>query len=262
LGTKAVALGALRGNFDNAKKYSGLWRGRLSARWPRYHISNSFSSAETARRSGTIFSPKHIVVVRNGLDLERFSAIKGNAVVKEYIVGIGSLLPYKRWDRVLRIVSEVRRKGFECRVRIAGDGPERGRLERQVQDLGLSECVEFLGSTLDVPGLLEKSRFLVHTSDTEGCPNAVMEAMACSRPVVAMEAGDIPFLVKDGRSGFIVRRGDETRFAERVVRLLADDELCHHMGLAARAKAQQEFGLGSLVEETLKAYRTAGWRHA
>jgi glycosyltransferase involved in cell wall biosynthesis len=262
LGTKAVALGSLRGNFDVATKVSGLWRGWLSARWPRYQISNSFSSAERARRSRGIFSPKHMDVVRNGLDLQRFCVLNGNAVVKEYIVGVGSLLSVKRWDRVLRIVDEVRRKGAECRVRIAGDGPERRRLERQAQDLGISEYVEFLGATLDVRGLLEKSRFLVHMSDSEGCPNVVMEAMACGRPVVAMDAGDIPFLVEDGRSGFVIHRGDETTFAEHVLRLLADDELCRHMGLAARAKAEQEFGLGSLVDETLNAYRAAGWRDA
>jgi glycosyltransferase involved in cell wall biosynthesis len=158
------------------------------------------------------------------------------------------------------MVNEVRHKGAECRVRIAGDGPERTRLERQAQELGVSKCVEFIGATLDVPGLLEKSRFLVHTSDTEGCPNAVIEAMACSRPVVAMDAGDIPFLVEHGTSGFVVSRGDETTFAERVFQLLSDDGLCHRMGLAARARAEQEFGLRSLVNETLNAYKGAGWK--
>jgi hypothetical protein len=58
------------------------------------------------------------------------------------------------------------------------------------------------------------------------------------------------------------RPGGETTFAERVLLLLADDELCRHVGLAARAKAEQEFGLGSLVDETLNAYRAAGWRDA
>jgi glycosyltransferase involved in cell wall biosynthesis len=261
LGTKAVALGSLRGNFDDVKKDSGLWRGSLNARYPRFQISNSYSSAERARRSRGIFCPKHINIVRNGLDLQRFSVLNGNVVIKSYIVGIGSLLSYKRWDRVLRILCEVKRRGIECRLRIAGDGPERRPLERQAQDLDISEYVEFLGATLDIPGLLEQSRFLVHTSDTEGCPNAVMEAIACGRPVVAMDAGDIPFLVEDGTNGFVIRRGDETTFAERVFQLLADDELCRRMGLAARAKAEQEFGLESLVQTTLDAYKVAGWRN-
>jgi glycosyltransferase involved in cell wall biosynthesis len=183
-------------------------------------------------------------------------------MVREYIAGVGSLLSLKRWDRVLRIVHEVSRKGVGCKVRIAGDGPERKQLERQVQDLGISKNVEFLGATLDVRGLLEKSRFLVHTSDTEGCPNVVMEAMACGRPVVAMEAGDIPLLVENGMTGFVIRRGDEMAFAERVMQLLDDDDLCHRMGLTARAKAEQEFGVRSLVDETLNAYRAAGWKDA
>jgi glycosyltransferase involved in cell wall biosynthesis len=260
LGTKAVAMGSLREDFTHAQKRGGLWRGRLNARWPRYQIYNSLSSAEKARRATDIFSPKHIDIVRNGVDLQRFGGFEGSPVSRAYIVGIGSLQPLKRWDRLLRIVHQLKNKRADCWIRIAGDGPERMSLEKQAQDLGISQCVEFIGPTLDVPGLLEKSRFLVHTSDTEGCPNVVMEAMASGRAVVAMEAGDIRFLVEDGKTGFVVRCGDETAFAERVLQLLSDDELCRRMGLAARAKAEREFGLGLLVSETLNAYRAAGWK--
>jgi glycosyltransferase involved in cell wall biosynthesis len=247
LGTKAVALGSLRGDYARAKKGSGLWLGRLSARWP-------------ARRSMGIFSPKQIYVVRNGLDLHRFCSVNSSAHGKSRIVGVGSLLALKRWDRLLRIVQQVKCKGGDCRVRIAGEGPERNPLERQAQNLGISKCVEFIGTTSDVPELLGQSRFLVHTSDTEGCPNSVMEAMACGRAVIAMDAGDIPFLIEDGKSGFVVPRGDEAAFAQRVWQLLSDDELCCRMGLAARVKAEREFGLGRLVMKTLDAYKAAGWK--
>jgi glycosyltransferase involved in cell wall biosynthesis len=87
-----------------------------------------------------------------------------------------------------------------------------------------------------------------------------MEAMACGRPVVAMDAGDIPFLVEDGRTGFVVRRGDEGAFGQRVMQLLSDENLCRSMGLAARAKAERQFGLDRVVSETLEAYKAAGWR--
>jgi glycosyltransferase involved in cell wall biosynthesis len=259
-GASAVAVGSLRGEFTKAKEDSGPLLGRLGARWPQSQIYNSVSSAEIARRSRGIFSPKHIDVIRNGLDLQQFCVFNGYPIVKEYIVGVGSLLSLKRWDRVLTIVDKVRREGAVCKVRIAGDGSERGRLEKQALALGISEYVEFLGATLDVRGLLAKSRFLVHTSETEGCPNAVMEAMACGRPVVAMDAGDIPLLVEDGKTGFVIRQGDEETFARRVVQLLSDDDVCHRMGLAARIKAEREFGLDHLVTRTLDAYRTAGWR--
>lgn len=256
---KAVTLGSVRSDFIFDKMDADPWLGKLSARWPRHQIFNSVSGAETARRGG-LFSPRRIYVVRNGLDLQQFRSVNGGAAGHARIVGIGSLLPLKRWDRLLRIMQQVKRKGCACTLRIAGDGPERLPLAKQAQDLGISEYVEFMGAMRDVPGLLEQSRFLVHTSDTEGCPNAVMEAMACGRPVVATDVGDIPFLVDDGKSGFVVRREDEAAFAERVVRLLSDDDLCLRMGLAARAKAEQEFGLDRVVRETFAAYKAAGWK--
>jgi glycosyltransferase involved in cell wall biosynthesis len=259
-GSQAVAVGSLRGDFVKDKKDSGLWKGCLSARWPRYQISNSVSSADIARRFGGVFAPKRIDIVRNGLDLERFRSHNGRGGSPTYIAAVGSLLPVKRWDRVLKIVAHIKSRKVDCRVRIAGEGPLRHWLERLAQDLDITDSVEFIGTTLDIPAFLEESRFVVHTSDSEGCPNAVMEAMACARAVVAMDAGDIPFLVEDGRSGFVVRQGDETTFAARVVQLLSDSDLCHRMGLAARTKVEQQFGLGRLVSETLGAYQAAGWK--
>jgi glycosyltransferase involved in cell wall biosynthesis len=128
------------------------------------------------------------------------------------------------------------------------------------QDLGIEEHAKFIGTTSDVPELLNQSRLLVHASDTEGCPNAVMEAMACGRPVVATEAGDIHLLVEDGKTGFVIRRGDERTFGQKVLRLLSDDDLFHRMSVAARAKAERNFRLERLVSETLDVYRAAGWK--
>ena len=80
------------------------------------------------------------------------------------------------------------------------------------------------------------------------------------RPVVAMEAGDIAFLVEDGITGFVIRQGDEETFGQRIMQLLSDKDMCGRMGLAARTKAEREFGLEHLVSETLGAYKAAGWK--
>ena len=107
---------------------------------------------------------------------------------------------------------------------------------------------------------LAESTFLIHTADYEGCPNVVMEAMACGRAVVATDAGDVPLLVEDGKTGFVVRRGEDGALVDRMIRLITDRELCRRMGEAGRAKAEQEFGLDRLVAETLAGYRNAGWK--
>jgi glycosyltransferase involved in cell wall biosynthesis len=261
-GTSAVALGSLRGEFSRTKKESGLLIGSLSARWPQHQISNNCSSAERAQRSTRLFGLTRIHVVRNGLDVQRFYNCNASANNKSSIAAIGSLLSVKRWDRLLRIILRVKKSGIGCQLRIAGDGPLRRALEELAQELGISESVHFMGVTLDVPKLLNTCRFLAHTSESEGQPNAVMEASACGRPVVAMDVGDIRALIDDGKTGFVVPQGDEITFSERVLQLLCDDELCNRMGMAAREKAEREFGLERLVSETLAAYKAAGWKDA
>jgi glycosyltransferase involved in cell wall biosynthesis len=257
--TNAVALGFVQGEFAKEKKNSGPFLARLSARWPRFQISNNVRAADEMRSASGIWSPMHIRVVRNGIDLERFAFSNSSACSKPSIVGVGSLIPLKRWDRILRVVQQMRALGYDCRLTIAGEGPERSALERQSRRLGLEGVAELIGATSDVPDLLKQSRLLVHASETEGLPNAVLEAMACGRPVVAMEAGDVSLLVEDGRTGFVIRQGDEETFGQRVLQLLSDEDLCRRMGLAAREKVEREFGSGRLVAETLAAYRAAGW---
>jgi glycosyltransferase involved in cell wall biosynthesis len=136
----------------------------------------------------------------------------------------------------------------------------RGLLEQQAQELGITDCLEFLGYTENIQDLLANARFLVHTSDSEGCPNVVMEAMACGRAVVATDVGDVPSLIEEGKTGFVVPRGDEETFLARMVTLMTDSDMCRRMGEAGRAKAEQQFGLDRLVSETLAAYRTIGWK--
>jgi len=133
-------------------------------------------------------------------------------------------------------------------------------LEQQARELGVTDCVAFLGYTDNVADVLAHARFLVHTSDSEGCPNAVMEAMACGRAVVATDVGDVPSLVEDDKTGFVVPREDEATLLARMVTLLTNPDLCRRMGEAGRAKAERQFGLDRLVSETLAAYRAIGWK--
>jgi len=89
-----------------------------------------------------------------------------------------------------------------------------------------------------------------------------MEAMACGRAVVATDAGDIPSLVDDGKTGFVVPRGDDTALVDRLEKLIVGRDLCKRMGEAGRAKAEREFGVDRLVSDTLAVYRAAGWEDA
>jgi glycosyltransferase involved in cell wall biosynthesis len=261
--TRALAIGSLRSDFTFAMSDGGMFKGALNGRWPSCLIANSAAAAEAARRHSGPFAPRRVFVVRNALDLNRFSYENESPGSGNYIAAVGSLFPVKRWDRLLQAVQKVKSLGaVDVRFQIAGEGPLRAVLEKLASDLDISRAVEFHGAIQDMPTFLRRAKFLVHTSESEGCPNAVMEAMACGLPVVAMEAGDIPYLVEEGITGFIVPQGDTTTLAERLLQLLRNEGLCLSMGLAARAKAEQEFRLERLVSETLAVYEAAGWKGA
>jgi glycosyltransferase involved in cell wall biosynthesis len=256
-GTKILAIGSVRSDFTRVKQENGL--ARLNARWPRYVIFNNFAAAEAAQQSRSMFVPQKSLVVRNGLDLQRFPVAPLLTSGRVRILGIGSLFRIKRWDRLLEAAWALKRHGLDFSVQIAGDGPLDKALKQQAQDMKIAGCVKFLGYQNDIARLLAEATFLVHTSDSEGCPNVVMEAMACGRAVVATDVGDIPYLVEEGKTGFVVRRGDDAMLVARMAMLIGNRAVCRRMGEAARVKAEQEFGLDRLVAETLTAYRAAGW---
>ena len=262
LGKTALAFGSVRGDFHQERKTFGPCFGRIDSYWPRNQIFNSFAAADNARSTNSVFIPRQIYVVCNGLDLNRFQFSPLPDLSTAIIVGAGTLESYKRWDRLVVAAAELRRRNLNFQIRIAGDGPLRTALNRQAQSLGVTDRVEFIGHNINVPKLLSDSAFLAHTSDTEGCPNIVMEAMACGRAVVATDVGDVRSLVDDGKTGFIVRSGDDTGFIEKLAIMITDQALCRRMGESGRARAERQFGLDRLVRGTLDAYRAAGWSDA
>jgi glycosyltransferase involved in cell wall biosynthesis len=259
-GTAAVPVGSLRSDFNWAKQGTGILLGRLCARWPAFHVANSASAAASAQTSPSFFAPRRCEAVTNGLDLEMFRTSDVPVQQTVRIVGLGYLLAVKRWDRVLRAARVLKQRNLDCTIDIIGGGPLKDALQRQAQELDVADRVRFENHTDDVPAVLAASSFTVLTSDTEGYPNAVMEAMACGRAVVATSVGDLPRLVDDGETGFLVGPGDEPMLVDRMARLITDPMLCRRMGAAAGRKARREFGLDRLVRETLSAYRQAGWK--
>ena len=162
------------------------------------------------------------------------------------------LVPKKGLMTTLRAFAAVARAWPAARLTIAGDGPLRASLEREVQALGLSGRVAF-------PGFLEASALrelvgtahvFLHPSETppdgnrEGVPNAMLEAMATGLPVLATWHGGIPEAVTDGVSGRLVAEGDDAALAAAALELCGDPERWRAMGLAASREAAAKFERG------------------
>ena len=257
LGTAAVPVGSIRSTLADARRDSGALLGLLSSRWPRHQVANSRGAARESRRLSWIAAPSRVDLVRNGVDLEKFAATPMPSGVP-LLLGIGSLVAIKRWERFLEAAVRLAASGLEFKAAIAGEGPLRAWLAGRIRRERLDDRFSLLGGVQDVPRLLAQASVLVHTSDVEGCPNAVIEAMACARPVVAWNAGDVAEIVEPERTGYVV--SDEEALASRLSLLVGDRGLRKRLGDAARERAQRDFELPRLLSETLAAYRAAGWR--
>lgn len=259
LGTNMISIGSIRNNFLSDRQQAGNILGRLSARWPSIQICNSLAAKQAVAEAAGPFKPSRLSVVPNGLDIQHFKATSDLPRTPQ-LLAVGRLYPQKRWDRLVEAVAQVHKRGLSFRVRHAGEGPLRQALEEQAKGLGVQHLFEFLGVRQDIPNLLAQSTFLVHTADEEGCPNVVMEAMACARAVVATDAGHCPALVEHGKTGFVVKRGDEHNLADCIATLIEHPDLALTMGQTGRVKVEQEFGLNQLVDRTVRTYAEAGWK--
>jgi glycosyltransferase involved in cell wall biosynthesis len=140
------------------------------------------------------------------------------------------------------------------KVLVAGDGPERARLEEGARRLGVADTVLFLGIRRDVPAVLAAVDVAVLSSDYEGSPLSVMEYMAAAKPVVSTRVGGVPELVKEDVHGLLVQPRDPEALAKAVARLLRDPGLAKRLGAEGRKRQQREFSLEAMVRRIEDLY--------
>jgi glycosyltransferase involved in cell wall biosynthesis len=127
-------------------------------------------------------------------------------------------------------------------------------LQRLAQELGLGQRVRFLGSRSDVPDILRASDVFVLSSDYEGNPLSVLEAMAAGLPVVSTAVGGVPELVQHGVTGLLVPAGDARALAEAITQLGRDADQRAAMGNAARQTALERFDVRVMSHAYAKFY--------
>ncbi|MEJ2291388.1 MAG: glycosyltransferase [Deinococcales bacterium] len=212
-------------------------------------LPNATAIAERLERQGV--PRRKIVLVRNGVDVERFDpgrarslrpawGVPDDAVVAGFL---GMLRRVKRPDLLLDAVQALPPERRPDYVVLAGDGELMPALRRRVEgDPWLRERCRLLGVVADAPSFLRSVDFLVLSSDTEGLPNAVLEAMAMARPCVATRVSDVPFLLDDDR--WLVEPGDAEGLATAIARMSAlPPEERGAMGSALQARARAEFSI-------------------
>ena len=251
-----VDLGHLRDGFGA--------RHRTVEKWMSRHADAVCANADGVRRvcieeEGS--APERTFVVRNGLDLQRFDALAARPLQgplpagRPLVAVVANLWPVKGHRTLLEAIARVHAHRPEARFALVGDGPERSFLERRIADLHLEGVVELLGTRYDVPAILSRADAACLSSQAEGLPNAIMEAMAASLPVVATDVGGTPELVLPGETGFLAPSGDPVRLADALLAVLADPEEARQMGARGRRLVASAYSLDRLAAAHGAMYR-------
>jgi glycosyltransferase involved in cell wall biosynthesis len=204
-----------------------------------------------------VASSARLVSVPNGIDIWRFAPPEPEATLPAWhprrpvVLIVGHLSEVKGYPTFLRAAARVLAMGDDCSFAALGGEtacPGYGAvLEQLVQTLGIAERVKFLGWQSDVAATLRFADIVVMPSRAEGLPMALLEAMACARPVVATPVGGIPEAVTDGVTGLIVPTDDEQALAAAISRLLRDNRLAAALGERARSRVVSDFSLTGMV---------------
>ena len=219
-------------------------------------------SAEDRRRMIEVerIPEESIVLVPNGIDPvpagdgARARRELGVAADAPLVGAVAVLRPQKGLDVLVRAAAEAARELPALRVAIAGEGPERGRLEALAAELGVEDRVALLGQRSDVPDLLEAFDVAVSSSWFEGSPLAMMEYMDAGLPMVATRVGGVPDLIEDGVHGVLVEPGDPSALAAGIVELVRDRGRAEEMGARARERRRTEFDLDGTVRRLERLY--------
>ena len=196
-----------------------------------------------------------IVTIPNGVELPPVLPRPPLDPAAPRIGMVGRLGWKKSYPDALEAIATVRRSYPDLRVEIVGEGDQRDELARRRHELGLEDCVEFLGRRDDVPALLPRWDAYLLSSIIEGMPNALLEAMAAGLPVVTTDAGGSAEIVEDGISGRVVPRGDAQALADALAAVLADPPGALTMGENAAVRVRERYGLRSMISAMEETYR-------
>ncbi len=239
---------------------------RVICRWADAIVVNAPNLKRTLVAEG--FDPERVAVIGNGVDVERFREEGRRPGIRRQLdvpadaplVGmIARLTKFKGAQYFVDAAAWIRQRHPDAYFVIAGprskyDDGFAARLDARVRELGLDDRLIFAGCRDDVPDLLRELTVFVQPSISEGMSNAVLEAMASGRAVVATDVGGMRDLVQDGVTGLLVPPADVAALVGGVDRLLEDPALRERTGQLARRIVFDEYSIERMVERTERLY--------
>jgi glycosyltransferase involved in cell wall biosynthesis len=210
------------------------------------HLVVANSQAAADRLMTERVPASKIAVVPNGVDFEPFGARIASRRPRKVAI-VANLRPEKGHDVLIDAAVQVLARIPDARFEVVGGGPQLNTLLARCEARQVRHAFTFVGHQEDVAARLTAADIFALPSRSEAFPNAVLEAMAASLPVVASGVGGIRELIDDGRTGLLVAAGDSGALAERLLRLMTEPGLAARLGDAARIAAQTRYSFDRMV---------------
>ena len=187
---------------------------------------------------------REIEVIPNFIDLSRYEGCSTEGVIKAFapkgekiLLHTSNFRPVKRVEDVVRIFSGVRAE-IPCKLLLAGDGPERPKIEALCRELGTCDDVHFLGKIKNIEEVYSVADVFLLPSETESFGLSALEAMASGVPVVSSNTGGIPEINEHGVTGCVSNVGDVEDMTRHVLRMLKDQAFMEMLKQGALKKAK------------------------
>jgi len=223
-------------------------------------VSNSYQGKLVYVRKG--FCPDSISVIENSIDYSFYSGGDGDKIRREFniqeaqVLGtVSRLVPTKNHCLLINMFKDILKERDNLKLLIVGDGPLMNSLKNFASELFIADKIIFTGNRKDVPDLLSAMDLFLFTTDHEGWPNVIGEAMAAKVPIISFNAGDIERIVDSGVNGELVGQ-DLSKMKMKVIELLDNKKKRKEMGRLASEKIKQSYSVDSLVTKYESLYKS------
>lgn len=205
-------------------------------------------------------------VIPNGIPTDRYArpqtprkewrAREGFEDDDVLFVCVARFAPQKNHALLVKAFAQGPASNPHAHLVLVGEGALQDRLEEQAMSLGLARQVHFLGLRTDIPDVLGAMDVFVLSSDYEGNPLSVMEAMAAGLPIVSTAAGGVPDLFENGKEGYLVPPGDFQGLSNSMGALLRNREARQSLGMAAARRARKNYDVSTMVQAYEEVYES------
>jgi glycosyltransferase involved in cell wall biosynthesis len=226
--------------------------------FPRVKISNNYKYNLGLRGFSKIVDKYYLktIVIHNGIDVSKFQTnypeYNGTLVSSS----IFRAHPVKRMDLLLGLIEQLKNNGIKIKHFHAGSGKDLSIYKQLIADRHLEDSIELVGEKKDINTFLKDKHILIHTSDFEGCPNVIMEGMACGKPILTTNCGDVSYFVEQDFNGKVVPLGDLECLVSAAIEIHLNINTLEYLGRNSREIIELNYSLEKYQNKVTQVYKS------